>query len=153
MKQGCIWRVGNGRKINVYTDPWILQPSSRLALTAQRLEGIQHVSDLITSSRGWDRDQVMALLSKEEDDCVLQVPIGGLYHKDKLAWHYSPSGVYNVKSGYWVAWKLGQGTFVGSWSIVAGTKWWKNYGNYRLLQKLSSFSGKLAVVFFLQGRL
>ncbi|KAI8527750.1 hypothetical protein RHMOL_Rhmol12G0098900 [Rhododendron molle] len=45
----------------------------------------------------------MQIVSKEEADAILKIPILKFQREDLLVWHYTSSGEYSVKSGYHVA--------------------------------------------------
>ena len=48
IKEGCIWRVGSGENIGVWSDPWVATDEGRFVLSDQLQVGIEKViSDLI----------------------------------------------------------------------------------------------------------
>jgi hypothetical protein len=63
-KRGYIWRVGNGEKINIYTDPWIPSSWNRMILSPCGNELYSKVSDLISPVTGtWDTELLDSLFS------------------------------------------------------------------------------------------
>lgn len=55
LKEGLIWRVGNGQQINIWLDPWVPNSISRRPSTPRGQTIITRVSELIDPSTGtWD---------------------------------------------------------------------------------------------------
>ncbi|XP_021755418.1 uncharacterized protein LOC110720672 [Chenopodium quinoa] len=46
LKEGLIWRIGNGSKLNIWRDPWIADAEGKYVLSKE-VEGLNTVSDLI----------------------------------------------------------------------------------------------------------
>lgn len=53
------------------------------------------------------------------------LPMGGQGHKDQLCWHYSTSGHYSVKYGYWFGQMMGDGGQIGEPSDLRQQTWWR----------------------------
>lgn len=49
---------------------------------------------------------------EDEAEAILHLPIGSIGQNDILSWHYIANGCYTVRSGYWVARKLGGGSAI-----------------------------------------
>jgi hypothetical protein len=47
LKEGLIWRIGNGEKVNIWKDPWLPRASTRRPLTSRRGSLLTRVSELI----------------------------------------------------------------------------------------------------------
>jgi hypothetical protein len=59
LKDGLIWRVGDGTQINIWTDPWIPQGVTRRPCTPRGQTILNKVSELINPISGeWDRNLV-----------------------------------------------------------------------------------------------
>jgi hypothetical protein len=55
LKQGLIWRVGNGRSINIWTDPWLPRDFPRKVITPCGRNVISKVEELIDPvTNYWD---------------------------------------------------------------------------------------------------
>ncbi|XP_021722379.1 uncharacterized protein LOC110689854 [Chenopodium quinoa] len=46
VKEGVIWRIGNGSNVNVWSNPWLADTEGRF-VTSPVVEGITNVSDLV----------------------------------------------------------------------------------------------------------
>lgn len=58
-KKGCIWRVGDGAKIDIWTDCWIPSSLSRKVVTVRGNQVLSSVIDLIDPATGeWDEQLV-----------------------------------------------------------------------------------------------
>jgi hypothetical protein len=60
LKEGIIWRVGNGDAVNIWEDPWIPHGSTRRPRTTRESSLLTRVSDLINQITGlWDEALVL----------------------------------------------------------------------------------------------
>ena len=60
LKQGIIWRVGNGSQIRIWRDPWIPRELSLRVTTKQGRCRLRWVSELLDiEGRGWDFDKLI----------------------------------------------------------------------------------------------
>jgi hypothetical protein len=96
LKEGIIWRVGDGSKINIWADPWLPNGDTRRPRTIKGQRTLSKVADLINPLNGtWDfqTEDAKAILSislcEDMEDCI--------------AWHFDPKGNFSVKSAYKVA--------------------------------------------------
>ena len=119
VKQGCIWRVGDGTRINISTDPWIPRPWSRQVITprgANLLTYVNELIDLITG--GWDEQLIKDTLCVEDARHILQIPLrDGI--EDFVAWHFDPKGKHSVRSAYKLQMELNKQYRTGGLSTSA----------------------------------
>ncbi|WVZ62142.1 hypothetical protein U9M48_011922 [Paspalum notatum var. saurae] len=103
LKKGLVWRVGDGRQIRIWTDPWIPRGETRRPATPRGnslLTGVDELMDPI--SGGWDEQLVWDTFWREDAEAILSIPIGeGV--SDRPAWHFDSKGLFSVKSAYKVA--------------------------------------------------
>jgi len=102
LKDGLIWRVGDGTQINIWTDPWIPHGVTRRPCTPRGQTILNKVSDLIDPMSGdWDRSLVNDVFWEEDAKYILSIPLkSGM--EDSLAWHFDSKGEFSVKSAYHV---------------------------------------------------
>jgi hypothetical protein len=59
LKEGIIWRIGNGESVNIWTDPWIPHGNTRRPATYRGATVLTRVADLMDpGSRSWDETLV-----------------------------------------------------------------------------------------------
>ena len=102
LKEGLIWRVGDGTQIDIWSDPWIPDGITRRPITPRGHTLLRRVSELIDPVSGdWDRALIRSVFWEEDVARILCIPIKqGM--EDLLAWHYDKKGVFSVKSAYHV---------------------------------------------------
>jgi hypothetical protein len=102
IKEGIIWRVGNGDDINMWVDPWIPRGTTRRPITPRRNTILTRVSELIDPQTGnWDGELVRDIFWEDDVQHILAIPIKH-GREDTIAWHYDPRGMFSVKFAYHV---------------------------------------------------
>jgi len=88
LKQGLIWRIGDGMNTNIWTDPWIPRGSTRRPATPRGPSLLTKVADLIDPGTGtWDEKLVLDTFWPEDAQIILNIPTAeGM--NDWPAWHY-----------------------------------------------------------------
>jgi hypothetical protein len=105
-RKGCIWRVGNGEKINIYTDCWIPNSASKKIITVRGNQILTKVGELIDPIIGeWDEMLVRENFWPIDADRILQIPLFHEETEDYVAWHLTKSGVFSVRSAYYNQWE------------------------------------------------
>jgi len=98
MKLGVIWRIGDGRNIKMWSDPWIPRGILRRPITPRRGNVLTNVADLIDPVTGsWDVELVRDIFWEEDAEIILALSV----HEGRdnfLAWHYDDHGLFSVKS-------------------------------------------------------
>jgi hypothetical protein len=77
LREGLIWRMGNGRKIRIWTNRWLPNPSTNNPISSPRiLDPNATVDTLIdTDSKWWNIPLLEAIFSREEVRMIQAVPI------------------------------------------------------------------------------
>jgi hypothetical protein len=103
LKEGLIWRVGDGTNIRIWRDPWLPSGDTRKPRSLRGRTPISRVADLLDPTTGdWDADIVRSLFQPEDVKSILAISIrDGMV--DHLAWHFDPRGLFSVKSAYKLA--------------------------------------------------
>lgn len=102
LRQGLIWRVGDGTMIDIWMDPWLPYGTSRRPITPRGQTVLRRVSELINPTTGdWDKELIEDIFWEEDRQHILAIPLKE-DAEDVLAWHYDKKGVFSVKSAYHV---------------------------------------------------
>ena len=67
MKEGLIWRIGNGEKVNMWEDPWLPRGTTRKPITPRGASLLTKVSELINPVTGeWDVQLIQDIFWPED---------------------------------------------------------------------------------------
>ncbi|KAG6625150.1 hypothetical protein CIPAW_16G076300 [Carya illinoinensis] len=102
LKEGLVWRIGDGASTEIWNDRWLLRQSIyRTPISVRFLQADTKVSNLISSSTNqWKRDLVYAMFSREEAECIVAIPLSPYPKPDRRVWRCTTSGEFSVKSAY-----------------------------------------------------
>lgn len=103
--KGWRWNVANGKNIDIWKDPWLLDPLWRKILTPNPHKvGLAKVSDLIDpTNKAWRANLIKETFSSPDAEQILEIPISTTDVPDKRIWKESSSGKFMVKSAYVLA--------------------------------------------------
>ncbi|KAL0449808.1 UNVERIFIED_CONTAM: putative mitochondrial protein [Sesamum latifolium] len=105
IRGGFRWRIGSRSSVRVWEDPWIPRPYSFRALS--RLSDTDPnlmVSDLIdASSKAWNQTLIQELFWPEDVEAILSIPLSSIGGEDFFVWHHTTTGMFFVRSAYYVA--------------------------------------------------
>jgi hypothetical protein len=150
VKEGMIWRVGDGTHINIWEDPWLPRGTTRRPITPRGRSILNKVSDLIDPYTGtWDKELIHDIFWEEYVKHILAIPIKR-GEEDTPAWHYDTRGIFSVKSAYHVLSDNRdheQTKQIGETSSLANTTntlQWANIWNFQCQPKIKQFLWRLA---------
>lgn len=94
MKEGIIWRVGNGSNIDAWEDPWLPDGDIRRGRTLRGPSLVRKVADLLDpTTGGWDAALVQATYQPEDAESILSISVcEGM--EDTPAWHFDQKGLF-----------------------------------------------------------
>jgi len=100
LKNGLIWRIGNGRSVNIWKYPWIPWEWTRQPMTPRGNNLISTVDELIDPTTGdWDKQLVHQTFAQADAQTILAIPVHPDL-EDVPAWHYDARGLFSVRSAY-----------------------------------------------------
>lgn len=103
VREGCMYRIGNGEKINFWKDVWLKSsaPIDQLNENIPRGGEMLRVYDVINDEGRWDLNRVLSLVPQNIITLIKSILVG-LNHgaEDQIMWKYSNSGMFSVKSAY-----------------------------------------------------
>jgi ribonuclease HI len=100
--KGAVWRVGNGKSINIWNQRWLPEESHRTVISPPPAVLLNStVSELmIPNSQQWDFHLIDQIFLPYDASAIKNIPLSSPTHKDSLFWPGSKNGQYSVKSGY-----------------------------------------------------
>ncbi|XP_023645887.1 uncharacterized protein LOC111832631 [Capsella rubella] len=105
VNRGLIKRVGTGDTIAVWRDPWIPAQFPRPAMCNGSFMDpslqLRHFIDFHSGS--WRIEALKDVFVPSDVELISALPIGQTKTVDAVGWHFTKSGKYSVKSGYYVA--------------------------------------------------
>ena len=147
LKQGAIYRVGDGKTIRIWRDNWIprehgLKPVGRVRHC--RLRWVSHLID--AQSGSWDEMLVRRYFYACDVEEILKIKIPRNACPDQVAWNFEKTGIFSVRSAYRMAMRRGHGEGeIGSSSTLAdGRKVWKTLWSLNVPEKVKVFAWKIA---------
>ncbi|KAA3470265.1 reverse transcriptase [Gossypium australe] len=118
ISDGMVWRVGSGKLVNIWNDPWLPGKEQNRILGHDINSRWTTVNQLMDEGNStWNRELIEELVDEDTASRILAIPISGDNKEDTQVWKYEGSGEYTVKSGYRVL------------STILG-----RYNNYSLLE-------------------
>ncbi|GAU34382.1 hypothetical protein TSUD_217220 [Trifolium subterraneum] len=99
---GYRWKIGDGRNINVWTEPWILSRSNMRPTTLPHSSFVNlyvsHLFDPVTNS--CNRYLIATTLNPQDAADICKILLHSRSMHDTIVWKASPKGNYIIKSAY-----------------------------------------------------
>jgi hypothetical protein len=103
LKQGVIWRVGNGANIRVWRDPWIPGTPNYKPISVKGRCRYRWVSDFLHPDGTWNVPRLQLYFLPEDVSLILKIKPSRRNDEDFLAWEPDKRGSFSVRSAYRVA--------------------------------------------------
>jgi hypothetical protein len=101
LKEGLVWHVGDGKKIDVWADNWIPRAGSIKPLGHKPRMEIRRVEEaLLDAGQGWNESRLREVFFDGDIEDILKIPVGRAGTEDYLAWNYTKNGIFSVRSAY-----------------------------------------------------
>jgi hypothetical protein len=100
--QGMIWRVGDGKSIQVWGDRWLPNQTSYAVQSIQNIISPNaKVADLIDGElKGWNLSLIKEIFDEDEAKAICQIPLSPGLPKDRLICMGTKNGDFTVRSAY-----------------------------------------------------
>lgn len=106
LKQGIIWRIGNGCSVRIWRDPWLPRDLSRRPITLKGNCRLKWVSDLIDQNGKWKENLISQVFSPLDVETIRNIRVSARGEEDFVAWHPDKLGRFSVRSAYNLAVRL-----------------------------------------------
>lgn len=103
VKKGIIWRIGNGRSVRVWQDPWLPRDLSRRPITPKNNCRIKWVADLMLDNGMWDANKINQIFLPVDVEIILKLRTSSRDEEDFIAWHPDKLGNFSVRTAYRLA--------------------------------------------------
>jgi hypothetical protein len=102
LREGLVWRVGNGKSIRIWKDRWISSPTTyRVQSPPRVLDETATVSSLIdTNTKWWNYALLEQIFSREDLQAIQSIPLSATDQADALIWRGTAKGIFTVRSAY-----------------------------------------------------
>ena len=98
LKEGLIWRIGDGEKARIWGERWISNPKRILTQSNQNhLFTEAKVSELIIKELGvWDANILKVFFREEEVRAIQSIPLSNTHQADKMIWSGTKNGLFSI---------------------------------------------------------
>lgn len=103
LKQGLIWRIGNGRSVRIWRDPWIPHPTGRPLISQQGRCILRRVSELLDETGAWRPDLLQQYFLPVDVHHIMKIKASPRLGDDFIAWGAERTGIFTVRSAYRLA--------------------------------------------------
>lgn len=148
LKAGLVWRIGNGRKVNIQRDRWIPRESGLKPANFIRRSRLRWVNQLmLADGSGWNSELIHQLFYGFDADAICSIRIPNSAAEDTLAWNYEKSGVFTVRSAYKLAASLqdqAEGAASSSTNASHNRSMWDIIWKAKVPEKIKIFGWRTA---------
>ena len=101
IQKGAIWRVGDGRNIDIYNHNWLPEPGMSRVVSPKIDEGLNRVFDLFyPNTKIWNWEVLQNSFYPWEAEAIRNIYVSEMCNTDYLVWPKTADGCYSVKSAY-----------------------------------------------------
>jgi hypothetical protein len=144
LKDGVVWRVGDGTDIKIWNDPWLPREGATKPITQRRNCLLTKVCELIDPSTGqWDETLIRIIFCEFDASTILAIPICEDF-EDFVACQHDEKGVFSVKSAYKLFVRTRDGPQATSSTAAPAEQFWKAIWKIPVIPKIQQFIWRLA---------
>ncbi|XP_030936331.1 uncharacterized protein LOC115961495 [Quercus lobata] len=142
IREGMVWRIGNGQSVRIREDKWLPVQSNRSVISSlPSVAPETKVSSLINPElRGWNSSLVNQLFLPYKASVICGMPLSIRLPLDKIIWGLTPSGMFTTKSAYKLLVSCNSTNLAGTSSSENQRLFWRSLWQLRVPNKLKHFS-------------
>ena len=103
LKKGLIWRIANGQKVRIWRDRWVVRGNMGSLVSNRGRCRLKWVSDLLDHNGHWDMVKLQQFFLPMDIHEICKIHPSPRLGEDFLAWAPERSGLFYVRSAYWLA--------------------------------------------------
>ena len=105
LKEGLIWKLGNGNKVKIWGEKWLPKPATYTVQSPPNtLNRELLLCDLIDlDTRWWNPIILQENFTSEERHLIQSIPIGSAHQQDIQIWRGTNSGIFTIRRAYHLA--------------------------------------------------
>ncbi|XP_062021223.1 uncharacterized protein LOC133737733 [Rosa rugosa] len=145
LRKGVRWRIGDGKEVRVFIDPWVPGLPSFRPILRQGAPLFLRVSDLLHNNGGWNMEALNYWFTDDECEAISSITVGATRRPDVYMWNYCKNGRYTVKSGYWLACEENREEAANI--VLAPRNFWKHLWKLKLPPKINHFLWRCSMGF------
>jgi hypothetical protein len=100
LKQGLIWRIGNGESVRIWRDNWIPRETFLKPFSVKGRSRLIRVASLLDENNQWDEALVRRTFQPIDAICILRIKTSARKPEDFVAWQHESNGCFSVRSAY-----------------------------------------------------
>jgi ribonuclease HI len=139
--KGGVWRVGDGRRIKIWKNRWLLEDNHRTIIThgPQLLQDCTVDQLIIKPKMEWDTTLIDKLFLPYDAEAIKSIPLSERAPPDRFYWPGTSHGLYTVRSGYQALLHNEKQQLPGSSTTDALQPIWKAVWSLRIPKKCQLF--------------
>lgn len=107
LKEGLIWRVGDGKSIKIWRHSWLPRDLGLRVLGKTRPCRLKWVAQLLDEEgSGWNHRIIDRYFLPHDAEVIKAISVPDRQRQDIAAWHYEKTGICTVRSAYRLAVRL-----------------------------------------------
>ncbi|KAK9996808.1 hypothetical protein SO802_021494 [Lithocarpus litseifolius] len=141
VEKGMMWRIGDGNRIRVFYDNWILGvfPLKAIARTQELIDDCV-ISSLIDTDTGeWNEQMIDHLISPFLAQRIKAIPLCKTRQEDCILWPRSRDENYIVKTGYQLLGEIENRDVASSSSQATQRQFWNSMWKLDVPNKIKKF--------------
>ena len=147
VKQGLIWRIGNGANVSIKEDKWLPDPCYRkVSSPLPSIPPEANVSSLIDYNLGtWKKEDIKQFFLPHEADAIISIPLSLRMPTERLVWSKTPSGNFSTRSAYRLLASNASATNLSSSNPIPQRSFWRGIWTLRVPHKVQHFAWRACI--------
>lgn len=102
LKEGLIWRMGDGKEVKIGNDKWLPTPMTYSIQSPRRMlaEDAKVVELIDPDTKWWNTFLIKEIFKEDKVAIIFQIPLSQYRQQDMVIWRCTTSGEFTVQSAY-----------------------------------------------------